>query len=146
VQRAVDRVGDGARITYAVPAPDITAVIAAKREVPPSWGFDPNSGVLHTGAPGRLQQGFAIKNPGRYQVWVRGSIGRRVTISIDGKVVGTPRWRESYPGHYELLTPVTLRGRDHRLNIFRGGGNAAAATCCPAPATTPRARPRRSAR
>jgi hypothetical protein len=123
VQKAADRVGDGARILYAVPAPDITAVIAAKRSVPPSWGFDANSGDLHTGAPGRLQQGFAIKDPGRYQVWVRGSIGRRVTISIDGKVVGAPRWRESYPGHYELLTPVTLRGRDHRLNIFRGGGN-----------------------
>ena len=122
MQDAVDNVGSGARITYAVPAPDITAVIAAKKSVPPSWGFDPNSGDLHTGAPGRLQQGFAIKNPGRYQVWVRGSIGRRVTISIDDKVLGRPRWRESYPGHYELLNPITLRGRDHKLVIFRPGG------------------------
>jgi hypothetical protein len=123
VQDSVDKVGGGARLRYAMPAPDITAVIAATRSVPPSWGFDPHSGDLHTGAPGRLQQGFALKNSGTYDVWVRGSIGRRVKISIDGKTIGTPRWRESYPGHYELLKPITLRGRDHKLVIFRPGGN-----------------------
>ena len=123
VQDSVDKVGDGARIRYAIPAPDVTAVIADPKVVPPGWGFDPKSGDIHTGTPGRLQQGFAIKNPGTYRVYIRGSIGRRVKISIDGKVVGTPRWRESYPGHYEVLQPVTLRGRDHTLTIFRGGGN-----------------------
>jgi hypothetical protein len=123
VQDSVDKVGDGARIRWATPAQDITAVIASPKVIPPGWGFDPHSGDLHTGSPGRLQQGFAIKQPGRYRVWIRGSIGRRVRISIDGKVIGTPRWRESYPGHYELLKPVTLRGRDHRLVIFRKGGD-----------------------
>jgi hypothetical protein len=46
-----------------------------------------------------------------------------VTVSIDGRVVGTPRWRESYQGHYEQLADVTLRGRDHTLSILRPGGD-----------------------
>ena len=33
-------------------------------------------------------------------VILRGSVGRRVTVSIDGRRIGAPRWKESYADQY----------------------------------------------
>jgi hypothetical protein len=123
VQGSVDKAGPGARVRWAIAPPDVTAIVPVQKSVPPTWTLDPKTGDIRAGGPGRLQQGFAIKNAGTYHVFLRGSVGRRVTVSIDGRVVGTPRWRESYQGHYEQLADVTLRGRDHTLSILRPGGD-----------------------
>jgi hypothetical protein len=56
-------------------------------------------------------------------VWIRGSFGRRVTVSVDGREIGSLRWRENYPLHYEPLGAVRLSAGRHRFEIVRGGGS-----------------------
>ena len=58
-----------------------------------------------------------------YDVWLRGSFGRRVAVAVDGRTVGSARWRENYPLQYEPLGRVTLAAGRHRFDIVRGGGN-----------------------
>jgi hypothetical protein len=123
VQQSVDKAGAGARIRYAVPPPDVTAIDPDPRFVPSTWTLDTKTGDIRAGGPGRQQQPFALKRPGTYRVYLRGSVGRRVVVSIDGRVVGEPRWQESYQGHYEPLSTVTLRRGQHVLTVLRGGGD-----------------------
>jgi hypothetical protein len=136
VQDSVDKAGPGASIRYAVAPPNVTAVVPVASTVPSTWTLDPSTGAIRAGAPGRLQQGFALKNPGTYRVYLRGSVGRRVFVRIDGRLVGAPRWQESYQGRYEPLGTVTLRGRDHTLNIERPGGDLLPGTGNDASGTT----------
>lgn len=120
VQASVDKAGDGARIAYARP-PDVAAMVALPRAVPPFWGRVGDD--LLAGTPGRLAQDFGIPNSGTYRVWMRGSVGRKVEIAIDGRKVGALRWRESYPGQYEPVTTMRLTRGTHHIEIVRGGGN-----------------------
>jgi hypothetical protein len=123
VQDSVDKAGPGARIRYAIPPPDVTSIAPDRRAVPLTWTLDPKSGDIRAGAPGRMQQGFALKRSDRYRVYLRGSIGRQVTVAIDGRVVGRPRWLESYEGHYELLGTFAFRRGGHTLFMERPGGD-----------------------
>src|SRR4051794_32424330 len=122
VQQSVDKAGPGARIRYATTSPPTTTIGFAPQAVPGTWVLDPKTGDIRAGAPGRLQQGFTIRRAGSFRVYMRGSIGRTVTVDIDGRHVGALRWRESYPDQYEALQTLTLRAEKHTLTITRGGG------------------------
>jgi hypothetical protein len=57
-------------------------------------------------------------------MWMRGSIGRPVQVRVDGRLVKTVRWVQSYPGLYIQLGERELgRGR-HRVEVIRGGGGS----------------------
>lgn len=116
----VRRAGPQARVAYA-PAPDGVVLEAPAAVSPPGWlPLGPDR--LARG-PGRLQFAFALATAGDYAVWMRGSFGRRVAVSIDGRTVGSLRWRESYPLHYEPVGAVTLAAGEHRVDIVREGGS-----------------------
>jgi hypothetical protein len=120
VAGAVRQQGSGARIAYAVPKRDVVGVPAAPQAVPPSWtrrGDD-----LVADSPGRLTQDFPVPATGTYRLFIRGSFGRGVVVSVDGRQVGSLRWRESYPGQFVALGTRALRAGTHSLTIERGGG------------------------
>jgi hypothetical protein len=121
VQDSVAKAGAGATIAYAVPKPDVVTAAADPATVPPSWGREGDD--LLAGAPGRWQQPFVVRRPGSYRAFFKGSVGRRVTISVDGRRIGAPRWRETYPGQSMLLGTLRLTRGEHRVEILRGGGN-----------------------
>jgi hypothetical protein len=121
VQDSVAKAGAGATIAYAVPKPDVVTAAADPATVPPSWGREGDD--LLAGAPGRWQQPFVVRRPGSYHAFFKGSVGRRVTISVDGRRIGAPRWRETYPGQSMLLGTLRLTRGEHRVEILRGGGN-----------------------
>jgi hypothetical protein len=121
VQASVARVGAGARIAYAVPKKDLVAVIADPRAVPRYWGRLGDD--LRAGTPGHWRQRFALPATGSYNVFLRGSVGRRVKISVDGRQIAAPRWRESYPGQSMLLATMRLARGTHQLDVVRGGGS-----------------------
>lgn len=134
VQASVAKAGRGARIAYAVPKPDLVAVTPDPRAVPSYWtllGED-----MHAGTPGRWQQPFVIRATGTYDVFFRASVGRRVKVSIDGRQIAAPRWRESYPGQSMLLATMRLTRGTHRLEVVRGGGNLLPGTGNDAAGTT----------
>jgi hypothetical protein len=121
VSAAADGVGAGARIAYAVPKPAIIGAPPVPGSFAPNWELDGE--VLRAGSAGRWLTRFDVRTPGRYRVFLRGSIGRTVTLSVDGRRIGAVRWRESYPGQYSSVTTLQLdRGR-HELEVLRGGGS-----------------------
>jgi hypothetical protein len=122
VQQSVDKAGPGAQIRYATASPGTTTIGISPLAVPGTWVLDPKTGDIRAGAPGRLPQGFTLKRAGTFRVYMRGSIGRTVTVDIDGRRAGALRWRESYPDQYEALRTVTLPAGKHVLTITRGGG------------------------
>ena len=117
---SVRRAGPGASIRYAVPAP-ITAVVSDERTRPPAWR--PTGDDLLAGTPGRWTQGFRVRRSGEYRIFIRGSFGRRVTVSVDDRPIGSLRWRESYPGQFSLVATVRLTRGEHALSVVRPGGN-----------------------
>ena len=77
-----------------------------------------------------------MRRAGTYKFWIQGSVGRRVTISVDGRVVGTPRWQESYGGVYLPLRTEHLAAGAHTLTLLRGGGSFLPSTGNDASGTT----------
>ena len=133
IARAAASAGPGARVRYVVPA-DASIWLPTRGSVPRGWlriGDD-----LHAGVPGVLRHGFTLPATERFRLFLRGSIGRRVSLEIDGRQIGSLRWRESYGGQYEPLGTATLRDGAHRLEIVRRGSDLLPGTGNDASGTT----------
>ncbi|HUR86520.1 MAG TPA: hypothetical protein VMY78_14355 [Solirubrobacteraceae bacterium] len=114
------RASDGARIAYAAPA-DGVALEYPPEGLPLNWLSDRDERLAR--GPGRLRTEGALARGGEFDVWIRGSFGRRVTVSVDGRPLGAVRWQESYPLSYEPLGRATLAAGTHRFEVLRGGGS-----------------------
>lgn len=139
VQAAAGKAGTGARIAWAVPKPDLVTIAPDPRTVPALWGRQGE--VLYAAGPGRWTQSFAVPATGVYHMLMGGSVGRKVTISVDGREVGALQWRESYQGQYISVADVRLARGTHTLQIVRGGGNLLPGTGNDAGGTTTRVGP-----
>ncbi len=60
---------------------------------------------------------------GDYTIYLRGSVGRPVSVSVDGKKIGSVKWEEAYPGNYMPLGLHDLKAGIHRIHVARGGGS-----------------------
>ena len=114
------RAGPRARIAY-VAANGGALFEIPEGMLPPGWLS--SGGERLARGPGRLVLAGRLARTGDYDVWIRGSFGRRVAVAIDGRPVGSVRWRESYPQHYEPLGRATLAAGEHRVDVVRGGGS-----------------------
>jgi hypothetical protein len=110
----------GAQVAYA-PAGAARLLALPGDVLPPGW-IASNDDRLARG-PGRIPVTAEVERAGDYDVWIRGSFGRRVAVSLDGRPLGALRWRENYPLHYEPLGYATLAAGRHRFEITRGGGS-----------------------
>jgi len=89
-----------------------------------NWnGFSAYPGALVTSGPGRLPAPLRVARSGRYRIWVEGSFARRLTLSVDGRLVGHTRAGLENPGAYQLLGSVRLTRGTHRLKLEQGGGD-----------------------
>jgi hypothetical protein len=122
VTREVDKAGPGARVAW-VQAPRQVRWTAPPAAVPAYWTRTGKDGEdLFASGPGRLRSKIEVPRAGEYELFMRGSLGRQVSFSLDGHEVGSIRWRESYPDQWEPVGRVRLRAGEHLLQILRGGG------------------------
>ncbi len=111
----------GGTLRYAE-RPEVVVVDPAfARKLPAGWGRLEGGGV-GLGSPGRVNQLFEIPRAGRYRVWLRGDFGRRVTISVDGREIGSAAEQSGNSGNYARPFDVTLDAGRHVLTIDRAGG------------------------
>jgi hypothetical protein len=65
-----------------------------------------------------------LDEPGTYRVWLRGSTGRGIRISVDGREVGEARGVNS-PQSWLEAGEVRLGAGRHSVEVLRGGGRLA---------------------
>jgi hypothetical protein len=73
--------------------------------------------------PARATAHFTVPSGGRWQLWLGGSIGRPVTVDLDGRRVGDVSYQPSYLGQYAPVTTLQLPAGAHTVTLVRGGGN-----------------------
>ena len=79
------------------------------------------STYLEPSGAGRLALDVDVPQPGRYEIWLGGSVRPSATLSIDGEEVSTLRQQLSPPGNYLDFGVVPLQKGTHRFVITIGG-------------------------
>jgi hypothetical protein len=89
---------------------------------PPAWADDdlgPSS--LAPRGEGSIGAEVSISNPGRYRVWLGGSVRSRVEAFVDEVRVGAARHRLNNPGQYVALGETGLTPGSHRVSLEFSG-------------------------
>ncbi|MDQ3768857.1 MAG: hypothetical protein M3370_05170, partial [Actinomycetota bacterium] len=111
--------GSQARLAYA-PAPRARSFRVAERS--PLW-LDAGEGQWLSRGPGFVRYEVRARRAGRYALWLGGSFGRTVTVSVDGREIGRLRWQGNYPRQLEPLGTVSLEAGEHVVEVSRSGGS-----------------------
>jgi len=116
------RPGDG---LVAAPSPE-TAEMPVVDAPDRPLGWPPLAwpeGVVEPRSPGEVEKRLMLRG-GDYDVWVRASTGRRVTVSVDGRAVGGAKGLNTI-GLWLPVGSTRLAAGDHLVRLERPGGGLA---------------------
>ena len=119
LEERLRQAGPQARLAYA-PAPRARRFDVVERS--PLW-LDAGEGQWLSRGPGFLRYEVGVPQTGRYTIWLSGSFGRQVTVSVDGREVGRLRWQGNYPRQFEPVDTVALQAGEHVVEVSRSGGS-----------------------
>ncbi len=132
----VRRAGPDAQVAYAQ-----TSALAVVNPVsgthPDYWRPLSPSALALVGA-GTLQTTFTLPQAAHYGIWLQGSIGRPLTVYIDGRRSSQIGYEERYPNQFLLLSSATLGAGTHTLRVVRGDGSLHPGSGDPSPETVGR--------
>jgi len=122
-ERLARRARSDARVAY-VEAPPIAEwrLYESSRTRSPNWGRAAPPETLAVAGPGFARALLRIETPGAYRVWMGGSFGRRLRLSLDGRELGSVANRRNYPEQFEPLRERRLAAGTYRVRAERGGG------------------------
>jgi hypothetical protein len=113
----------GDRIAY-VPRPVIEAVQPADLPHPDRWVlFGGYPGALVPAGPGGVVASTRVPAAARYRLWIEGSFARRMTVRVDGRLIGRTPEELNNPGEYVTFGPLALKRGTHRVEIHQSGGD-----------------------
>jgi hypothetical protein len=124
IEKWAKRAKPGQELAVAV-RPELAMYSPEKHPKQRSWGWGEHPWIPDTvdaKTPGRAEGSVTVEG-GRYRVWLRGSFGRAIAVSIDGKPVGKVRGIDT-PGQYAQVATLDLAPGKHTLKIERGGGGS----------------------
>ena len=124
--RALGKLAAGARpgdrlVLAEQPAPTGFAMSEAS-EHSSSWSPASDPKALITPSPGRATRTVRVPSSGRYELWLEGNFPRRMSVTIDGHVVGSALGTDAAGGWANAGTVDVTAGR-HQLGALLGGGN-----------------------
>jgi hypothetical protein len=119
VSGSARQAGRSAEIAYTLAPHGYVQVGASNMIV--SGSLQAAGGVLLANGPGRAVREQPIPSSGRYDLYLSGSFGRPVNVSIDGRHVATAAYQISYPGQWLLLGSQSLSAGVHQIKITVGG-------------------------
>lgn len=110
-----------------VAAPRTNAVLLglAGMEHPAGWSFDSTGQTAVPKSAGVLRGRIAVGENGRYAVWLGGSFARTVTISIDGRRVGSLSHVLTETGQWTPFGSLRLSAGSHTVTLSYGGSQLA---------------------
>jgi hypothetical protein len=118
---AARRAGPGAEVAYAKTA--VVAVTNPDQGIHPDYWKTLGPGTLAAYGAGADQMRVTLPGSGRYSIWLQGSVGRPLTVYLDGKRLASIGYEERYPDQFLLLSSHTLAAGTHTLRLVRGGGS-----------------------
>jgi hypothetical protein len=113
-----------ARLAY-VPRAPVPAFIPTKQARPPNWGLIDGEpfGLIPREQHGSVIGPVTVPSSGRYQVWIQGSFGERVTVSIGGRKVGSVSYEIGPPGQFiEIGNSQLAAGKPQVVITWPGSG------------------------
>jgi hypothetical protein len=115
--------GAGAEVAY-VPTGPRTLLIPTQVMHPSYWhALGPET--LRAYGAGAVEETISLPAAGTYDISMAGSVGRPVTLYVDGREVGGVAYQERYPGQYLHFARVSLSAGSHRIRLSRGNGSLA---------------------
>jgi hypothetical protein len=122
---ARDAEAQGAQLAYVERAGLVTVDAARlqRLERPPGWPEIPEGIALHT--PGNMAVPVKVPAGGRWHIWLKGDFGREVSVSVDGRAVGSVSYESGNEGNYALPLDADLTAGRRRITLERGGGSPA---------------------
>jgi len=120
VRRAASQAPPGSTVAY-VPRPRLPVIDPVK--VKRSFGWAETAGGVGLYTPGQLSATVRVKAEGRYRVWLKGEFGRRLSVYVNGKPVGSVAYETGNDGNYGTPIDATLEAGANRIVIERGGGS-----------------------
>jgi hypothetical protein len=115
----VRRAGPGARIAY-VPSRPLANLIPAAVTHPSYWHG--GEAVQAYGA-GAIQGSLSLPGSGIYDIWMAGSIGRPLTLYVDGRRIASVGYQERYPDQYIHFADISLSSGRHVIRLTRPNGS-----------------------
>ncbi|HEV7528621.1 MAG TPA: hypothetical protein VGO29_06970 [Solirubrobacteraceae bacterium] len=121
LRKAVQSAGTGASIAY-VPTSPRTVLIPTQAKHPSYWhAVTPEA--LRAYGQGSIEGSISVSAAGTYEVSMPGSVGRRVTVLVDGRRVGSIGYQERYPGQYLRFGRIALSAGAHSVRLTRPAGD-----------------------
>jgi hypothetical protein len=120
VRRLARRAGPGGRLTAARrPAPQ--TIPLEETSHPRAWQWAGYPETLLPVTPGTLGAQVRVPHPGRYEIWLGGSVRGEVDVTVDGRPVASVRHQLNNRDEYILLGAARLGAGRHELAIrFHG--------------------------
>jgi len=121
LSRAVRSAGTGASIAY-VPTSPRTVLVPTQARHPSYWhAVAPEA--LRAYGQGSIEGSISVPADGTYEVSMPGSVGRPVTVYVDGRRVGSIGYQERYPGQYLRIGSIALSAGAHFVRLTRPNGD-----------------------
>jgi hypothetical protein len=114
-----------ARIDYSPRPPNVSmnlGLASHSANVEPSVDLEGRPELNFSG-PGRVEGGVRITTPGRYVLWLGGTLDRPMSVYVDGRLAGAPSQQSGDDGTTIYVTTLTLSAGHHAIALVRHGGD-----------------------
>jgi|ERR1019366_8108584 hypothetical protein len=130
-----------ARLAY-VALVSTPTLVPTQAPHPPSWvqttaNGDGDPDLLQLSQqPGAMTGMIRVTTPGRYRVWLEGSLSRRVVVWVGRRLVGSVVHQLGSPGQFLQIGTVYLSAGDQPVLVLRPDSNLAPGNVVPGYAGT----------
>lgn len=114
------RLARGHGVDSVLGAPVENPVVTQLADGPHPRGWSTGTGQLAPDAPGRARIAVTVARAGRYSVWLGGSTRGPLTVSIDGRPVGTALLEIQESGQYIRMGALRLAAGRHTVTLSYG--------------------------
>jgi hypothetical protein len=121
--KSVREAGAGSSVAYVSSDPRIQ--LSPTQATHPRYWHALGPETLRASGAGTLRWSASIPATGTYDISMAGSIGRPLTLSIDGHRAGSIAYQWRYPGQFLHFATVRLSAGVHQIRISRPNGSLA---------------------
>jgi hypothetical protein len=121
LSRSLRAAGAGASIAY-VPS-GLRVSLVPTQTTHPSYWHPAGPESLRAHGAGTVDGSVSLPADGTYDISMPGSVGRELTLYVDGHRVGSVGYEERYPSQYLRFARIKFSAGAHRIRLSRPNGS-----------------------